>query len=147
MIIDSLSNASKYFPINKRLESAFSFLQKNDLNKLSSGNYLLDDCNLFAIINETNHTGIEKLKLEKHKKYIDIHYTIVGTDILGWRNTENCSEEANFNKEKDFVFLREKSIINFSLPAGYFVIFFPDDAHFALAGEGNIKKVVIKVLL
>ena len=147
MIIDILINLKRYFHLNPHFIEAFEFLQNKDLEKLLPGTYHLKDNELFAVVSECEHKGLENTKLEAHRKYIDLHYIISGTDVQGWRNIKDCSEETEFDEEKDYVFLNERLEITYSLPAGHFTIFFPEDAHLSLAGEGKIKKVVIKILI
>ena len=86
MIIDSISNASKYFSGHPLFEKAFSFIAATDLASAADG----------------------KLEIAEGLKAI-------------FSNTF------------------------FQLTDGQFAIFFPEDVHAPMIGEGTIKKLVIKV--
>jgi YhcH/YjgK/YiaL family protein len=50
-----------------------------------------------------------------------------------------------YNAEKDVIFYNDKPDMYFSLHEGQFAIFFPDDVHAPMIGEGPVKKLVVKV--
>ncbi|MFL5787553.1 MAG: YhcH/YjgK/YiaL family protein [Flavisolibacter sp.] len=50
-----------------------------------------------------------------------------------------------YNAEKDVIFFKDKPDMYFELNAGQFAIFYPEDVHAPMIGEGPIKKLVVKV--
>ena len=56
-------------------------------------------------------------------------------------------ENGGYNPEKDVQLYNEQPDMYFQLTNGQFVIFFPEDVHAPMIGEGDIKKLVIKVKL
>jgi YhcH/YjgK/YiaL family protein len=65
---------------------------------------------------------------------------------MGWKPRANCREQkGEYNAEKDVVFYGDSPDMYFDLADGQFVIFFPEDVHAPMIGDGPIKKVVIKV--
>lgn len=148
MIIDSLDKASFYFPdspLNTRFKKAFTFLRQSYLSSLPPGEYILEEGLIKAIVKDDLHRGKENNPLEGHQKDIDLHYTIEGEDLLGWKDAWSCKPTMEFNREEDYVFFQDKPLFWFPLKAGQFCLFFPQDAHVALGGEGKIRKVVIKI--
>jgi YhcH/YjgK/YiaL family protein len=90
--------------------------------------------------------GKDRAKLEVHRRYIDIQYSVTNTDLIGWKPTCDCQNpEQPFNTEKDIQFYLEAPDSWVATPAGCFAIFFPEDAHAPQAAEGAIHKVVVKV--
>ena len=87
-------------------------------------------------------------KFECHNKHIDIQLCIHGTEQIGWKPREKCSNEnGGYNPEKDVQLYNESPDMYFQLTDGQFAIFFPEDVHAPMIGEGQIKKLVIKVSL
>ncbi len=85
-------------------------------------------------------------KFECHNKNIDIQLCINGVETIGWKPREKCvTENGGYNEEKDVQFYNDAPDMYFQLTDGQFAIFFPEDVHAPMIGEGKIKKLVIKV--
>ncbi len=146
MIIDHLSQAARYQMLVSGLKLGFDFLHRNDLLSLADGKHVIDDERVFAIVAHDQGRGKPESPLEFHARYIDIQYVIGGTDLIGWRSTPSCQQVlSKYDRDKDIGFFKEEPRTWFPLDAGNFAIFFPDDAHAPLAGEGTVHKVVVKV--
>jgi len=149
MIIDTISNASKYFKVHPLFEKAFEYINNTDLINMSDGKYEID-ADLKAIF--SNKNGMEEAesiaKFECHNKHIDIQLCINGTEKLGWKPREKCTvDKGGYNEEKDVQFYSDEPDMYFQLTDGQFAIFFPEDVHAPMIGNGPIKKLVIKVKL
>ena len=147
MIIDTISNASKYFKVHALFEKAFEYINNTDLINMSDGKYEID-ADLKAIF--SNKNGMEEAesiaKFECHNKHIDIQLCINGTEKLGWKPREKCTvDKGGYNEEKDVQFYSDEPDMYFQLTDGQFAIFFPEDVHAPMIGNGEIKKLVIKV--
>jgi YhcH/YjgK/YiaL family protein len=71
---------------------------------------------------------------------------INGVETIGWKPRENCATPNGvYNDEKDVLFFGDKPDMFFKLTNGQFVIFFPEDLHAPMIGEGDIKKLVMKL--
>lgn len=148
MIIDTLSNAGKYLCVHPLFGKAFDYVKSQNLQSIAPGNYEIDGENLKAIVSDkAGKTTEESLaKFECHDKHIDIQICIRGKEQLGWKSRESCSEQkGEYNPEKDVKFYNDKPDMFFQLGDGQFVIFFPEDVHAPMIGEGDIKKIVVKV--
>jgi YhcH/YjgK/YiaL family protein len=85
-------------------------------------------------------------KLEAHRKYIDIQYVIAGTDEMGFKPTADCKEiDTEYDVNNDIEFFEDQPDSWTPVPAGSFVIFFPQDAHAPLVSSGEIHKAVLKI--
>ena len=148
MIIDSLSNAKKYFSLNPRFEKAFNFLVSNDLSKLEEKKYEIDGAKVYATCMVRQGLTPETAKHEAHDKYIDIQVCISGKESFGWSYRPDCkSVKDAYNAEKDIIFYADKPNTYVEIKPSQMAIFFPEDVHMPLVGSGEIKKVVVKVLV
>lgn len=85
-------------------------------------------------------------KFECHDKNIDIQLCIKGTEQICWKPRQSCSHQKDeYNAEKDVTFYKDNPDMYFQLTNSQFAIFFPEDVHAPMIGEGDIKKIVIKV--
>jgi biofilm protein TabA len=149
MIIDTLNNASKYFSLHPLFAKAFDFIQQTDLANAPDGKSDIAE-GLKAIF--SNKPGVTAeasvAKFECHNQHIDIQLCINGVETIGWKPKEKCmTENGGYNPEKDVQLYHEQPDMYFQLTNGQFAIFFPDDVHAPMIGEGEIKKLVIKVKL
>jgi YhcH/YjgK/YiaL family protein len=147
MIIDTLNNASKYFSTHPLFAKAFEYINKTDLVNAADGKSDIAD-GLKAIFSnapgKTKETSLAKF--ECHNKNIDIQVCINGTETIGWKPREKCkTPNGDYNAEKDVQFYYDTPDMFFQLTDGQFAIFFPEDVHAPMIGEGEIKKLVIKV--
>jgi YhcH/YjgK/YiaL family protein len=146
MIVDSLSNAKKYFLFNPRFEKAFNFLASTDLSKLEEKKYEVDGADVYAMYMVRQGLAPEAAKHEAHDKYIDIQVCVSGKEGFGWSARQDCKNvKEAYNAEKDIVFYADKPDTFVEIKPGQFAIFFPEDVHMPLVGSGEIKKVVVKV--
>jgi len=147
MIIDTLTNASKYFSVHPLFEKAFAYIGQTDLATAADGKLDVGD-GLKAIYSKSPGKAKEASvsKFECHNKNIDIQVCINGLETIGWKPRENCvTPNGVYNEEKDVLFFGDKPDMFFQLTNGQFVIFFPEDVHAPMIGEGDIKKLVMKV--
>ena len=148
MIIDTLSNAEKYFCVHPSFAKAFESVKLQNLENTEPGKYEIDGDKLRAIVsNKPGMTAAESAaKFECHDKHIDIQLCIKGKEQIGWKPRNTCTQQkGEYNPEKDVVFYNDTPDMYFKLTNHQFAIFFPDDVHAPMIGEGEIKKLVIKV--
>ncbi|RIJ41930.1 YhcH/YjgK/YiaL family protein [Pontibacter oryzae] len=146
MVLDKLSNATRYTCMHPLFVQAFAYLQETDLASVATGVHEIEGKRLFAIISEDKGIAKENAKLEVHRKYIDIQYVISGTDHMGWKDLAQCSQPNDpYTEERDAAFFPDKTQNWFDVPAGSFTIFYPDDAHAAMITGEVVRKVVLKI--
>ncbi|MGF7231856.1 YhcH/YjgK/YiaL family protein [Arachidicoccus sp.] len=147
MIIDSIQSAHKYTALHPLFAEAFAFVESNDLNSLEVGKFEISE-GLKLIVSDGNaKTAEESLKkFECHDKNIDIQICVRGSETIGWKPREKCSNpNGEYNAEKDVRFFNNEPDMFFQLTDNQFVIFYPEDVHAPMIGEGAIKKLVFKV--
>ena len=148
MIIDTLASRKKYYCIHPLFENAFEYIQKQNLEEMAEGNYEIDGDQLRAIISEkTGKTEEEAIaKFECHDLHIDIQVCIKGEEKIGWKPRTECFHQKEpYNAHKDVSFYDDVPDMYFKLRSDQFAIFFPEDVHAPMIGNGLIKKMVVKV--
>ena len=147
MIIDTLANGDQYAALHPRFKAAFDHLQSLDLQALEVGRYDVAD-GIKVIVSDKDGVSAETAagKFECHNKNIDIQLCIRGVETIGWKPRNDCkSPKGEFNEEKDVIFYADAPDMYFQLKDSQFVIFYPNDVHAPMIGEGPIKKLVVKV--
>ena len=147
MIIDTLNNASKYTSLNPLFAKAFDFINQNDVATLENGVIQIED-GLKVIVSTANGKTAEAslAKFECHDKNIDIQVCVRGLETIAWKPREKCvTPNGDYNPEKDVRFFSDAPDMSFQLTDGQFAIFYPEDVHAPMIGDGEIKKLVFKV--
>lgn len=146
MILCALENAQRYEACHHLLHLGFEFLRATDLCQLDEGKIDIRGAEAFAIVATNQPRGIERAKLEAHRRYIDIQVVLEGTDRIGWRTTRQCQvvHEA-YDPQTDLSFFNDPPELWFELTPGNCAVFFPEDAHAPLAGEIVNRKIVVKL--
>jgi len=147
MIIDTIANAGKYFSAHPLFAKAFEFINATDLLNAPDGKSDIEEGLKAIFSNSSGKTKEASLsKFECHDKNIDIQLCISGVETICWKPREKCIiPNCDYNPEKDVRFYSDVPDTSFQLTDGQFAIFFPEDVHAPMIGEGEIRKLVIKV--
>lgn len=147
MIIDTLENAERYESIHPLFAKAFEYIKSQDLEALEVGKFEISEGLKGAIAKKEGMTASESAaKFECHDIHIDIQLCISGTEQIGWRPRSTCSSlKEEYNVEKDVSFYNDAPDMHFQLTDNQFAIFFPEDVHAPMIGDGIIKKIIVKV--
>lgn len=148
MVLDTLENAGHYFSLHPLFEQAFQYIRSQNLSALEVSKFEIKGKDLHASV--SSKEGVKKgdAKFEAHNNYIDIQFCPSGKETIGWKPRHRCTEpKGEYNSEKDVTFFNDQPDTYFELHEGQFAIFFPEDVHAPMIGEGPIKKLVIKVKL
>lgn len=148
MILDNLSVASRYASLHPLFAKAFAYIDSVDLASLEVGKFAIDGENLRGIVSDKNGTTAEAstAKFECHNAHIDIQVCIRGKETIGWKPRGTCVlPKGDYNPEKDVQFYDDAPDMFFGMTDNQFAIFYPEDVHAPMIGEGMIKKLVIKV--
>jgi biofilm protein TabA len=155
MILDTLATADRYANLHPSFARAFAYLREANWTQLLSAvqaaeppstRHSIDGDRMYVSIDCLEGRGREGARLEAHRRYIDIQFTIDGDEEIGWKPLADCAlTSIAYDQAKDVMFFRDRPDSWLSLPAGRFAIFFPDDAHAPLAGRGTLKKAIVKI--
>lgn len=146
MIFSTITNADRYAALHPLFQRAFEYIRSTDLLSLAPGCYPIVGDELLAIVEQAPGRTRAEAKLECHRRYIDIQLVLEGVDEMGWRPLVECHKPlSDFSTERDIRFFHDSPATWIATPPGAFCIFFPEDAHAPLVGEGIIRKVVFKI--
>jgi biofilm protein TabA len=148
MILDTLSQCERYLRLHPAFLRAFEFLGRPDLALLGPGRHTVDGDRLYVSIDHKEGRGREGARLESHRRYIDIQFTIEGNEEIGWLPVAGCDlPNGAFDEDRAIRFYEDRPRTWVSVPPGQFAIFFPDDAHAPLGGHGLLKKAIAKIAI
>lgn len=143
MIIANINDCEKYFGISGKIGDALKLLETMEYGK-NSNDFTVNFSEV--ITSDEDATGNKKL-FEAHRKYIDLHYIIEGTEQFGYANISTLKPTTEYNEDEDYILLSGE-ISRITLSKGDFVIVFPEDAHIpAMKSEGckKVKRAVVKI--
>jgi YhcH/YjgK/YiaL family protein len=113
------------------------------------GERLIRDHEIYANFMTAETQPREKLLMEAHKKFIDLHYCIWGGEKIEWAPTKLLTIQKEYDHKTDATLYNpSKTVDSIIVAAGKFAIFFPDEAHMPkIYNDTNklVKKVVIKI--
>ena len=146
MILDKLENADLYYDIVPGLERFVQFFNDNDLEVFPACKVRLDGDDLFINIIDLQGKDEKDLPMEAHRDYIDIQLPLTGSETMGWKPQEDCQQVSKeYDEGKDVELYKDDSQIRFDVPTGYFVVFFPSDAHRpGIAPGRSLRKLIVK---
>jgi YhcH/YjgK/YiaL family protein len=146
MILDVLTSEERLAKLHPGFGAAFQFLRGTDLNQLPEGRREIDGSRLYALAVRGQGRGLKEAKLEAHRRYIDIQYSLTSPDVIGWKQISTCRNPVEaYNEAKDIQFFLDAPDSWVTVPQQRFAIFFPQDAHAPMAADGPVHKVVVKV--
>ncbi len=146
MIVDKLSHASLYYPLSPRLERALRFLEVMDPDTAVEGRHDIAGEQVYALVQEYATKPMASGAWEAHRRYMDVQYVAAGVEQIGYAHVDTL-QAGEYDTERDFLGLTGEGQF-LRVPAGFFVILAPHDAHMpgmALDTPAPVKKVVVKV--
>ncbi|MBQ3149610.1 MAG: YhcH/YjgK/YiaL family protein [Clostridia bacterium] len=151
MIVDRIENLGLYYPVLKGLEEASEFVKKFYKEPSEDGRYDIDGDHIYASVATYETKSREGAQFESHKKYVDLQAVIDGTEIISWAPVEGLKVESeSFSQGGDIAFYSGDTVMDARLPAGYFALLFPDDAHMPCIMDkesSKVTKIVVKIEL
>ena len=144
MILDTFDRLSIYKSLNPQIEAVINFCRGKDLSSLAEGRVDINqDC--FAIPMTMAMRKTEDAQIETHRSYIDIQLVLKGVEKMGYRPLSSLSESEGYSEDKDLEFWKDPCENLITVEEGQFALFFPEDGHLPLIGEGEIQKIVFKL--
>lgn len=140
MIKDKLVNINKY-----RINDAFEGLKKiisesKNLNEIEAP--------FKAIPLEYETKSFDVSKFENHKKFIDIHYIISGSEQIGLANLDDIKANMEYDEQNDYQLFDGAVNETIELKEGEFLILFEHEPHVTAGisskGVEKVKKTVFK---
>ncbi len=146
MILATLDDVFRYANLHPLFAHGLAALRDPESARWPAGRRVLNGDALYLNVERRDAVGRSAAVLEAHRRYIDIQYTVAGNEWIGWRPLPSCTlEKAPYNEGRDVAFYDDPVNAWFPVPAGHLAIFFPEDAHAPLAGDGGLHKLIVKV--
>ena len=150
MILCPISEFRRYLQLHPLFPAVAGFLADRDLLAIPEGRTELQGDELYVSASPRALTRpASAVSLEAHRAYIDVQVVLAGTDTMGWSPLETCRMASGpYDPAKDIGFFRDAPANLITVPAGQLAVFFPEDAHAPLIGNGQtVKKLIVKVLV
>jgi len=148
MILDTLNHHSSYASVHPACEAAFTWIKSCPIDR-PDGRYEIDGERVFALVQSyPTTTAIEK-QFEAHRRYLDIHTLLVGTEIIPYAPIARLAPATDYDSTKDFqLYLDAAASTPLRLETGDFALFLPQDGHKPGCHEHetrSVRKIVIKI--
>ena len=148
MILCNLKNSDRIESLHPLFKEAFDYVKSHDLLHTPCGRIDLRGDELFINNSNPELVPADRQVLEAHRKYIDIQILLEGEETMGWKALEECvNEKKPYSDAEDCVLYDEPGTSYVKLHAGQCAIFWPEDAHAPIIGEGKVRKLIVKVRL
>lgn len=146
---DEVAFVSQYAKNKTLWDKAFLFLKEQDLATLSPGTYPIEEGRCWATVSEYIPKQADEAKLESHKRFIDLQYTIWGNEKMGLAR-EGAEIASPYNEKRDVAFYRIPDKMRYyPTSPELFFLFFPTDLHQPSVHRGSSpvqsRKIVIKI--
>ncbi|MBR4848392.1 MAG: YhcH/YjgK/YiaL family protein [Bacteroidaceae bacterium] len=148
MILDTIDNFEKHVSLNPNFVKVVEFLQNSNLQKLPLGRNEICGELVFANVVEAKPKNKENAQIEIHRKYIDVHVPLSGSEVVGYTPLKELPY-AEFVEADDAALYPATLAARdyFNVKKGEFVIFFPQDGHAPAITKTPLKKIIIKVAM
>ncbi|MCR4720047.1 MAG: YhcH/YjgK/YiaL family protein [Firmicutes bacterium] len=143
MITGNIKDCERYYGISSKIDDALKLLKTIEYGKNPSDLTV----NFSEMITSDEDNAGNKKPFEAHRKYIDIHYIIEGTEQFGYANVSTLMSVTEYNEADDYILLRGE-VNRITLSKGDFVVAFPEDAHIPALKYKNsekVKRAVVKI--
>jgi YhcH/YjgK/YiaL family protein len=151
MIVDYLKNWGNYFtnPVWETIFAELTALNEKtpEMEKKIRG----DDIILKVFSYTTISPRDEQAELESHRRYLDIHTSIINAERIDWFPVASLKVIKPYNGMEDAIYYarREPADASIVMRPGLFALFSPNDAHMPrlhMAGKpAAVKKAVLKI--
>lgn len=126
MILDVGARCHDYRCLHPLFERGLRYLAETDLRALTPGRHVVDGDRMYVSIDHTHGRGREAARLEAHRRYIDVQYTMEGDEEIGWMPLARCGEAiGEYNPAKDVSFFAARPTTWLAVPEGSFASSFP----------------------
>jgi YhcH/YjgK/YiaL family protein len=146
MVVDSLDNARLYAPLGTRIAAALDHIAAADLGAAQAGRYDLDGDDCFVLVQDYTSKAEGEGRWERHRRYIDLQLVVSGVEQIGYAPVSSL-QEGPYDADRDIAFLDGTGSF-VRLPAGHFMLLWPDDAHMPgieVEGPVPVRKVIVKI--
>lgn len=144
MIVDSIDNASKYYPIDSELEAVFEKLQECLISPGPDRDYGIGSRSTVSVQHDLPLRNRE-CPYEYHEKNMDIHLCLAGTEIIEYSVEKTTALDDS--EDRDLYLAEGECAGEVALTKGMFALFFTGEMHKPQLGEtgANTSKCMVKI--
>lgn len=149
MICGRREDALRYRGLCPALDRALEYIFREDFSGQVTGRHTLDTWLRYNLV-ETRTKYPEDTFWEAHRKNIDIHYVLEGSERIQVSHILQMSETEPYQPGTDAAKYAGRAGVELRLEPGWFAICFPEDVHRALVctgGPEDLRKVIFKASL
>ena len=128
MIFGNINNLKEYSFLEAKVKKCFEYAKENDLLQYEKGSHEIDGDNLFVNIVSYTTTTPEERFWEAHKKYLDVHLMLDGTEQIDLNFIQNMQLK-EFVEKDDFLPMDGDKNSSVVLNKGDFLVCYPSDGH------------------
>lgn len=149
MILCDIADSTIADSIHPGLATALTWLRAHAGDTFTPGEIVLEGPDGRDIIVKCEQPALmprERVSLEAHRNYIDVHVPLKSTETIGWAPVKLMKHPRGaYDPERDIIFYGDGANSLLHLPVGQMAVFFPSDAHAPNIGLGNHRKLCIKI--
>lgn len=113
------------------------------------GRFALDGNRIYAVVLRYDTVRPEQSRFETHRRYVDLQYTLAGTEAIEWSPRYTLANDGAYDSEKDLLFNQPGPVFGTTINVpGCFSSYTPVDAHrpaIRVEGAGFVFKLVVKL--
>lgn len=147
MILDQLSRIDHYMGLNKNLDRAIAMLKSGEMDTMTIGKHIIEENQLFYLVQSYETKDPSEAKLEGHKRYIDLQLMVSGEEAMDVADLADVTLSVPYDSDADIQFF-DGDYNRVVVKEGAFVIFFPHDTHrpgIRVGEAKRVRKVVFKI--
>jgi YhcH/YjgK/YiaL family protein len=131
----------------EQIKKCIAYAERERLIEKEPGNYEIDKDDLYVNVISYETAPMESKEWEAHKKYIDLHYVLVGKERMDLNFIDQMVQNP-YNNENDFLILSGDKSVSVVIGSGEYVVCFPEDAHMPgiqVDQPQVVKKAIFKI--
>ena len=147
MIFGNINNLEEFPFLEEQVKECFEYAKEHNLASFEKGSHEIDGERLFVNIVEYTTTAAKERFWEAHRKYLDVHVMLHGTEQIDLNFIQNMDVK-EFVEKDDFLPMDGEKNSSVVLRDGDFLICYPSDGHRtagAVEEPEKIKKAIFKV--
>ena len=147
MIFGNINNLEEFPVLEEQVKECFEYAKEQNLASFEKGSHEIDGERLFVNIVEYTTTAAKERFWEAHRKYLDVHVMLHGTEQIDLNFIQNMDVK-EFVEKDDFLPMDGEKNSSVVLRDGDFLICYPSDGHrtaVAVEEPEKIKKAIFKV--
>ena len=147
MIFGNINNLEEFPFLEEQVKECFEYAKEHNLASFEKGSHEIDGERLFVNIVEYTTTAAKERFWEAHRKYLDVHVMLHGTEQIDLNFIQNMDVK-EFVEKDDFLPMDGEKNSSVVLRDGDFLICYLSDGHrtaVAVEEPEKIKKAIFKV--